>query len=219
LALVSPQATRAEATPSATLPYDVLSIPFEVFGRIPAPNRDKIRITATVRRRGSATGPEPIRLWVKSGYRLEPINVAPDGRIDSLPLPRLKGVKQTLISNQPKGALELVGGAEINIPANSSEVSAAYLMDGIRQLDDAAAFAVRSQIGFLGSILTPRVKSITIHFISQCGDGLNIMGHSQDIHMACSSIDRVKLDRKVVEERHDDLIKASNPIMYIEANT
>ena len=145
--------------------------------------------------------------------------MAPDGRIVSLPFPRLKGVKQTLISNQPKGALELVGGAEINIPSNSSEISAAYLVECIRQLDAAAAFAVRSQVGFLGSILTPQVKSITIHFIGECRDGLNIVGASDTRHIACSSIDRVRIDRKVLEEWHNDLIKTRQPIMYIEANT
>jgi hypothetical protein len=157
-------AARAE---NAAVPFARLAGFRGAFDAVPAAQRDKLIFLLSIGH-VDKTNHAPIRAWVDDGGKRIEIPVGADGVV-TLPA-RADWVARGVMvqTDQPKGTLNIEIDLAVKLPAGRT-IAVAYLLDAVRQGNDAMRAGARQLGGYMAMLMAPVSKEVDITLAGCCG--------------------------------------------------
>ena len=158
------------AQEKATVPYAKI---YDAFQRAGSVRTKDVRVAIAVASKNEAVPPGAVRLTIQAKGGARKLRVDPDGEIHGFPLSaKLLKENPPVVSNQPKGSLQLGGGLFFNVsPATT------YRYRKLYALLEAGNAASKQRAGFF-SLVAPQAKSVLFVFFHGTGQTLTVRAKS-----------------------------------------
>ena len=154
------------AQEKATLPYAKL---YDVFQRAEKVRSKDVRAAIAVASKNPAVKPNDVTFTIESKRGARKLHVDPDGELHGFPInSRLLKENPPVVTNQPKGSLQVGGGLIFNVPASTR-----YSYRKLGSLLDAGNAARKKEAG-LFSLVAPQAKSVLFVFFDHTRQTLTV---------------------------------------------
>ncbi len=154
------------AQDKAVLPYQKL---YEAFQKAATVKSTEVRAVIVVVPKDGAVKPGDVTFTIQAKGGAQKLAVDPDGEIHGFPLSaELLKENPSVVTNQPKGTLNLGGGLAAVLPKGAT-----YSYQQLAALFDAGNAQVKEQAGLL-SFVAPAIKSLTFEFFAGGGQTLTV---------------------------------------------
>ncbi len=158
------------AQEKATVPYARI---YDAFQRAESVRTKDVRVAIAVASKSEAVPPGVVSLTIQAKSGARKLHVDPDGEIHGFPMTaKLLQENPPVVSNQPKGSLQIGGGLFFN---GSAATTYRY-----RKLSDllAAGNAVSKKRAGFFSLVAPQAKSVLFVFFRHTGQTLTVHAKS-----------------------------------------
>lgn len=199
LALVCGASASPADTTTARIPYKTIAELFDGFAKLKA--KDKVELDVRLVHAPQAKPAAPIRMQLDSKSGRRELTVDENGALVDFPLTdALRKENPWLLSNQPKGTLDLHAGLRIKYPGQLTAPLQYY-----RQALDQVNSAIKSQAGLL-AILAPKVKTVVFIFDPTLGPVVQVRSNAGERSLSGDTNGIVRLELSYVPKDAADSV-------------
>ena len=188
------------AQEKATVPYAKI---YDAFQRAKSVRTRDVRVAIAVASKNEAVPPGAVRLTIQAKGGARKLHVDPDGEIRAFPISaKLLQENPPVVSNQPKGSLQIGGGLFFNAPATTT-----YRYRKLSDLLAAGNAVSKKRAGFF-SLVAPQAKSVLFVFFHGTGQTLTVRSKSAPETLKANEKGEIAL-------RIDPALLAENPTVRL----
>jgi len=198
---------------NAAIPYARLEAFQTIFNAIPPAQRDKLTLVVQMVH-ADKTNHLPIHAWVDVDGQHTAFPVADDGTIHLPERPDWADKGVQLQTDQPRHSLEL--GLDMLVrPPPGPTIQARYLLDAVRQGNDAMRAGARQMGGYLAMLAAPSSKTVTIALAGCCGGTASLQGGAAPVTIKQSAAGDVVIPLEALRAHEDSVVVLSAPVVRI----
>jgi hypothetical protein len=208
--------TGASPASAGSVPYAKLVKPQIMFEKIPANERDKVRVRVALSH-ADASDHTPIHLWVTTGGKRTDLPLTPDGVLDWDLWPDWVAEGVIVSTDQPDKSLNADVNIDIGIAVPPERtIPDAYLRDAAAQTQKVIDIGARQMAGFLAFFVTPKVRGVKIKLARCCAEHATLADSGRTQEFPQDAGGRIGIPMAVLQAFGAGTLTVSAPVTGID---